>query len=160
KNHITFSKVKGWEGAIALITDEYEGLFLSPQYPTFSLINENETDIKFVEFFLMQKQVWKDLLSKSVGIGARRNSISENRFLSLSIPIPPLSIQQNIVATIEKIKSKLKEVTRLREEQQKELDNLLFSKYTEITGTAEWVQMKNVAPIHRRPVEINIDETY
>lgn len=72
KDHITISKVKGWEGAIALIGEQYEGLFLSPQYPTFKVKDENKTDIKFIEHFLMQKKVWDQLLDKSVGIWSKK----------------------------------------------------------------------------------------
>ena len=35
ENDLVISKVKGWEGAIALVTHEFDGLFLSPQYPSF-----------------------------------------------------------------------------------------------------------------------------
>ena len=132
KDHITISKVKGWEGAIARITEEFEGLFLSPQYPTFKVKDENETDTKFVEHFLLQEKIWKELLGKSVGIGARRNSISEAKFLNLSIPLPPLPEQQRIVAKIESIKNSIEEIQRLRAEQEKDIKNLRYSLFEKL----------------------------
>lgn len=160
KNHITFSKVKGWEGAIALITDEFEGMFLSPVNPTFNLISEDKADIKFIHFFLTQKCVWQKLLEKSKGIGARRNSVSESQFLNLSIQLPSLDDQKRIVSNIESVKAKLDKIKSLKEEQRKDINNLLFSKYTEITQNVQWLPLKEVAPIIRREVEINEEEQY
>src|SRR6266498_4517701 len=33
--HIVMSQLFGWEGALALSSDKFEGLFVSPQFPTF-----------------------------------------------------------------------------------------------------------------------------
>ena len=129
KNHITISKVKGWEGAIALVTDEFDGMFLSPVYPTFNLISEEIADIKYIDLFLKQKHVWQKLLENSKGIGARRNSVSERQFLDLSIPLPPRSEQQRIVSKIEGIKNKLNRIKDIRAEQENEIQSYLFSVY-------------------------------
>lgn len=160
KNHIAISKVKGWEGAIALVTDEFDGMFLSPVNPTFNLISEDKADIKYIDLFLKQKHVWQKLLNNSKGIGARRNSVSERQFLDLSIPLPPRSEQQRIVSKIEGIKTKLNRIKDLQAEQEKELNNLLFSKYTEIIKDANWLQMKEVAPIIRREVKLIEEQQY
>jgi type I restriction enzyme S subunit len=154
KDHIVVSKVKGWEGAIALVNDEFEGMFLSPVYPTFNLISHDKAEIKFIDLYLSQKIVWEKLFENSKGIGARRNSISESQFLNLSIFLPPLQEQQLIVSKIEDVKSKLDEIILLRKIQTKEINNLLFSKYTELIETAEWLSMKEVAPIIRREVKL------
>ena len=127
KNHIVISKVKGWEGAIALVTDEFEGAFLSPVYPTFSVISEKKTDIRFIHYFLKQKTIWTKLLNKSKGIGARRNSISEAQFLNLDIGIPPLAEQKRIVDKIESVQKKVEQIRKLRAEQEKEISNLLYN---------------------------------
>lgn len=160
ENHITISKVKGWEGAIALVTNEFEGMFLSPVYPTFNLISEDIADIKYIDLFLKQKHVWQKLLENSKGIGARRNSVSEKQFLNLSIPLPPLPEQQRIVSKIEGVTTKLDQIKKLRAEQEKEINNLLFSKYTELVKDAKWLLMKDVAPIIRREVKLNEEQQY
>jgi len=160
KDHITISKVKGWEGAIALIDEQYEGMFLSPQYPTFRVKDQNETEIKFIEYFLLQEKIWKELLGKSVGIGARRNSISEDKFLNLTLHLPPLPEQQRIVSKIETVKDRIEQIKKLRSEQTKDLHNLLFSKYTELVDDAQWLPLKEVAPIVRREVTLKADELY
>jgi len=127
KNQIVVSKVKGWEGAIAQVTEEFEGMFLSPVYPTFELISEEKANIKFIYYFLKQEHVWQQLLDKSVGIGARRNSVSEAQFLKLSINLPQLEIQNKTIAKIESVKYQLDELQSLRIEQEREMNNLRYS---------------------------------
>ncbi|MDR0658659.1 MAG: restriction endonuclease subunit S [Mediterranea sp.] len=129
KNQIVISKVKGWEGAIALVTDEFDGMFLSPVYPTFSIISEDNTDISYINYFLKQKDVWQKLLSNSKGIGARRNSISEDTFLNLEIPLPPLAEQKRMVSKIESVQNKIEQIRKLRAEQEREISTLFFSIY-------------------------------
>jgi type I restriction enzyme M protein len=118
EDEIVISKVKGWEGAIALVPKEFEGLFLSPQYPSFRA--KEGVNIKYISEYCKHPKVWRDLLNKSKGIGARRNSISVTTFLSLEIPLPELEIQNKIVDALEKL-SKLK---RNQVELNKKLDFL------------------------------------
>jgi type I restriction enzyme M protein len=101
ENDLVISKVKGWEGAIALVPKEFEGLFLSPQYPTFKA--KEGINIKYISEYCKHPKVWQDLLNKSKGIGARRNSISVPTFLSLEIPLPELDVQNKIVDALEKL---------------------------------------------------------
>ncbi len=98
---LVISKVKGWEGAISLVPEEFEGLFLSPQYPTFKA--KEGVNIKYIVEYCKHPKVWQELLNKSKGIGARRNSISVGAFLSLEIPLPDIEIQNNIVDAFEKL---------------------------------------------------------
>lgn len=100
-NHIVLSKVKGWEGAIALVTEKFEGLFLSPVYPTFKA--KEGININYVAEYCKLPTFWQKLLDKSKGIGARRNSIGEKAFLSVNIPLPPIEIQNKIVLQLDKL---------------------------------------------------------
>lgn len=118
-NDLVISKVKGWEGAIALVPEDFDGLFLSPQYPTFK--SKEGVNIKYIVEYCKHPRVWQELLNKSKGIGARRNSISVGAFLSLEIPLPDIDIQNKIVDAFEKM-------TQLRNNQielNKQLDFLV-----------------------------------
>lgn len=160
KNQIVVSKVKGWEGAIAKVEEDYDGLFLSPICPTFDLISEQKADIHFIDWFLKQEFVWQKLLDGSKGIGARRNSISEKQFLNLEIPLPPLSEQQRIAGRLAALKGKIDAVRALRGEQEKEMKGLLLMQYQKIIAGAEWKPMKEVAPLMRRKVDLQPNTVY
>jgi len=132
KNQIVVSKVKVWEGAIALVTDEFEGMFLSPVYPTFELISDEKANLKFIHYYLQQEQVWQQLLDNSKGIGARRNSVSEEQFLKLKINLPDKRIQNALVSKIELIQAKVEEIKQLRLEMEKEINDLRYNLFIKL----------------------------
>jgi type I restriction enzyme S subunit len=158
-NHIVLSQLFGWEGAIALSSHEFSGKHVSSQFPTF-LVNEKFADKKFVAYYLQQGIVWKKLFEVGVGMGSRRRTLNPSNLLNLPIPLPPLPEQHRIVSKIESVKNKLEQIKELRATQTKDINNLLFSKYSELVADAEWLPMSEVAPIHRRQVEIKPDTKY
>ncbi|MFZ0931451.1 MAG: restriction endonuclease subunit S [Syntrophobacteraceae bacterium] len=112
-NQFVMSQPKGWEGALARVTKDFDGLFLSPVYPTFSA-NEAKLNIRFLELFFKQNQTWNSLDRLSKGMGARRNSVYPEMLLSMEIPLPPLLEQRRIVAKIEQLAAKIEELQYLR----------------------------------------------
>jgi type I restriction enzyme S subunit len=108
------SQPKAWEGAIARVTPEFDSWYLSPVFPTFRA-NCDRLEPKFLEVFCKRASVWAELQRKSRGIGARRESVSPEQFLSLQIPLPPLSEQKRIVAQIEELAAKVEEAKGLRQ---------------------------------------------
>ena len=120
------SRPKAWEGALARVTPEFEGWYLSPVFPTFRADRER-LDPTFLEWFCKQENVWSELVVKSRGIGARRESVSPEQFLSLEIPLPPLAEQQRIVKRIEEIAAKIAEARSLRHHAIAEAEALLMA---------------------------------
>jgi type I restriction enzyme S subunit len=112
---IVISTPKAWEGAIARVSPEFEGWFLSPVFPTFRC-DCSRLLPAFLEWYCRQEPVWRELQAKSRGIGARRESVHPDQFLSLEIPLPPLSEQRRIVARIEELAAQISEARKLRQE--------------------------------------------
>ncbi|MBU4179877.1 MAG: restriction endonuclease subunit S, partial [Actinobacteria bacterium] len=48
---LVMSQVKGWEGAVGVVTDNLDGWFVSPEYRTFSCIS-NECDPSYLSFLV------------------------------------------------------------------------------------------------------------
>jgi type I restriction enzyme S subunit len=107
------SQPKGWEGALARVSDDFDGFFLSPVYPTF-VVDSDRLDAKFLEWYFKQSHTWDELKRLSKGMGARRNSVYPAMLLSLQIPLPPLSEQRRIVAKIDWLAAKVEEAKGLR----------------------------------------------
>jgi type I restriction enzyme, S subunit len=155
-----YSRLFAWKGAFDFVKEEFEGYFVSDEYPTF-FVNPETADAKFIHYYFNQSKVWKEVEQYCIGVTkASRNRFKEKFFLNFPISIPPLSEQQRIVSKIEGIKTKLNRIKELRAEQTKDINNLLFSKYTDLIKSADWLPMKEVAPIYRRQVDINPEETY
>lgn len=113
ENDFVLSQLKGWEGALAKVTLAFEGWFLSPQFATFRVI-DNKLDINFLDWYCKQSKVCEELKYKSSGMGARRDTVSPKKFLSIEIPLPPLDEQRRIVARIEELAAKVEEARGLR----------------------------------------------
>lgn len=159
EGQLVMSQPKGWEGAITVVPKEFEGRFLSSVFPTFRP-REDRLLSEFLRLVTMCKGLWDELFVKSNGIGARRNSIYPAQLLEVAIPLPPLAEQQRLVGHLDAIESRLTRAQKLREEQEVELQAALRSAFHQLEVHAEWVPMGEVAPVHRRPTEIELDGEY
>jgi type I restriction enzyme S subunit len=110
---LVLSNLKAWEGAIARVTRDYEGWFLSPQFTTFNILPDR-LDVKYLEWYCKRSPLWEELRLISRGMGARRDSVHPERFLSIKIPLPPLPEQRRIVAKIEALATKIEKARCLR----------------------------------------------
>jgi type I restriction enzyme, S subunit len=133
------SQLKGWEGALARVTPSYDGWFLSPQFPTFRAIPDR-LDISYLDWYCKQAKVWDELRSTARGMGARRDSVSPERFLSLEIPLPSLPEQRRIVARIEELAAKINEARGLRERSVKDAEVLVSRTTSAFVDDAGWLR--------------------
>jgi hypothetical protein len=113
RDDFVLSQLKGWGGALARVTDSHDGWFLSPQFPTFRAVPDR-LDIVYLAWYCKQSKAWEKLRDTARGMGARRDSVSPERFLSLEIPLPSLLEQRRIVARIEELAAKINEARGLR----------------------------------------------
>lgn len=123
ENDLVLSQLKAWEGAIARVPKSYDGWHLSPQFPTFRAIPQ-QLEIKYMEWYCKLPTLWEELRGVARGMGARRDSVSPERFLSVAIPLPPLDEQRRTIASIEQLASKVTEVNRLQKEVAAQMDAL------------------------------------
>lgn len=122
EGQFVISEPKAWEGAIARVSSEFDGWFLSPVFPTFAL-RSGVAMSEFVEYFLKQPRVWNALRTGAKGLGARRESVPPAQFLSLQMRLPGRSEQEAIVSRLAKVEAAM----RLHEEVGRELEALFNS---------------------------------
>lgn len=111
---LVLSQLKAWEGALGVVPPEHDGRFLSPQFATFHA-HQDRLDVRFLGWWCRQSSVWEALRRRSRGMGARRDSVSPERFLSLDISLPPLVEQRRIVARIDEFRTKIDQARGLTE---------------------------------------------
>lgn len=109
---LVLSQLKGWEGAMAVVRPEFDGLFLSPQFRTFSA-NVTALDLGWLTWFFRSPQQWSALKRDARGMGARRDSVSPSQLLKLEIPLPTLAEQRRIVARLDALASSVDEAGTL-----------------------------------------------
>lgn len=157
KDQFVLSQPKGWEGALARVTDSHDGWFLSPVFPTFRA-DPNRLDINYLENYCKQSKVWEELRIAARGIGARRESVLPSQFLSLEIPLPPLAEQHRIVARIEELAAKIEEARGLRQQSSAECDALLRAMIFE--APSQLTAMKELVQLREPDVVVRKDEVY
>jgi type I restriction enzyme, S subunit len=114
-DHFVMSQLFGWEGALALSSPEFAGLYVSPQFPTFQC-DQRRLNRCFLGWFARMPSFWEDLATRTRGMGDRRRTLNPEALLSCKIPLPPLDEQRRIVSRIEELAAKTDEARRLRKQ--------------------------------------------
>lgn len=114
QHHIVMSQLFGWEGALALSEERFEGKYLSPQFPTFRC--RELLDRQYLGWLMRRPAFWDELGRRASGMGDRRRTLTPESLLSIEIPLPPLSEQRRVVARIEEVAGLAGEVNSLHEE--------------------------------------------
>jgi type I restriction enzyme S subunit len=159
KDDFIFCKIMAWEGAFGIAPDECDNTVMSGAFVAYE-VDKNIVEPKFLDYYFKIEKNWRKVGSGSTGTNVRRKTLFPEDFEKFEIQLPPLPEQQRIVSKIESVKTKLEQIKELRAEQTKDINNLLFSKYTELIEDAEWLPMKLVAPIIRREVKLKEEELY
>jgi type I restriction enzyme S subunit len=92
---VVLSKLKAWEGAIAVASCDFEGSLASPEYPTFEL-DRSTVLPEFMDQVCRSPWFWHKILQRCKGTADRRSRIHPQEFLK--VPFPKLSIAQQMAA--------------------------------------------------------------
>jgi hypothetical protein len=125
-DHIVMSQLFGWEGALALSSEEFAGHFVSPQFPTF-LCDATRLDRQFLGWLFQMHTFWEDLGTRTRGMGDRRRTLNPEALLSMTTPLPRLDEQRRIVSRIEQLAAKVEEACGLRSQVAAELEAMLLA---------------------------------
>jgi len=96
------SQVKGWEGAIGVCREEFDGWFVSPEYRTFAC-NESECASAYLSHLVATPWFQNQLASATRGVGARRERVRPEMLLNLEIPFPTLTKQEEALRVLERL---------------------------------------------------------
>ncbi len=157
--HVVMSQLFGWEGAIALSKPEFNGCFVSPQFPTF-LCDESQIYRGYLGWVMRQPKFWDDLGSRTKGMGDRRRTLNPEAFFACQIQLPSLEEQRAIVARLDAIADKARQVEAKLDGIEADAERLLAIRFREIIEGAEWRTMAEVAPLVRREIEVDLEGGY
>ena len=97
--------VFAWEGAVAIASEQERGMVGSHRFPTF-LVSE-EVDPEYLLMVLQIEQGRWLMEVNSPGAAGRNKTIRLNQFLDEEIPLPPLSIQRELVCKVREEEKRL-----------------------------------------------------
>ena len=119
-----YSRLFAWKGAFDKAAKDFEGCYVSDEFPAFKP-DKGKLDIDFLTCFFKQKSVWTAVEQFCMGVTkASRNRFKEQFFMDFEIPLPSLPEQQRIAGRLAALKGKIDEVKGLRGEQLKGVERV------------------------------------
>lgn len=92
---IVMRKLTAWEGPITCVPPEYEGFFVSTEFPTFTLGPDLLSS--YMALACQRPEFWESMKDRSTGSVQRRKRVSPTELLAIEIDVPSLSEQRRIV---------------------------------------------------------------
>lgn len=155
-----YSRLFAWQGAFGVISSDLDGCYVSNEFPLYS-VDDNRLDPRFLSLWFglpsTQRMVEEDCHGSTPGT---RNRFKEGYFEKLLFPLPSLGEQHRIVARVARVASLTESRQRTLAASEAEVAALLRKAFEKTVKDAEWRRMAEVAPLVRRPVDVQPDESY
>lgn len=107
---LAMSKLNAWEGALAIVTDEFSGAHVSPEYPIFD-INLDVADPAYIKHLIAWPTLWSRLTPR--GSMVRRKRTTPATLMATVVPLPDLEEQRRIAARLDATASKIRRTEEL-----------------------------------------------
>lgn len=99
---LVVSRLKAFEGALAVVPVDLDGWHLSPEFPTFECI-DGRLDPAYLGFICRWPKFWAMLRGTSRGIGARRERVHAEDLLRLNLDVPSFDEQRKRAARLDTV---------------------------------------------------------
>lgn len=152
------SRIDARHGAFGVIPQALDGAVVTNDFPVFTS-NSELLDTSYLDW-LSKTHGFVDACKQASEGTTNRVRLKEDRFKNIKIDLPPIGEQHSIVAKIQSLDAKINEVRQLRAEIQTEAQAMLHSVFQQVIEGAKYRPMAEVAPIVRRPVEIDMGGEY
>jgi type I restriction enzyme S subunit len=97
-----YSKLFAWEGALAVVTPEFDGMFVSPEFPIFA-IDDDQALVEYVRLLCGWPPLWERVRAGQTGMGGRRKRVHPDRLLEVIVPLPPVPVQRRLTDLVSAI---------------------------------------------------------
>jgi type I restriction enzyme S subunit len=98
-DQLVYSRLFAWEGALAVVPHQFDGFFVSQEFPTFD-IDFTKALPSYVALLINRAGLWDRLAEVVSGMGGRRKRVHPAALLGVSVPVPPLAEQRRIVDVV------------------------------------------------------------
>jgi type I restriction enzyme S subunit len=152
------SRIDARNGAFGIVPDELDGAVVSNDFPVYET-NRDRLVPQFLKW--MSKTPWfVDLCRRASEGSTNRVRLKEERFLSNPVPLPPLEEQSRVVTILDESAARILDHAQRVHAMELDLSKTLRAAFRNIISDAPRARMKEIAPLVRRPVEIDLAATY
>lgn len=125
-NQLILSKIDARNGAIGLVPPELDGAIVSNDFPSFEIRDPDECSAAFMGW-LMRSAPFVELCKAASEGTTNRVRIKEDRFLDQQIALPPLAEQQALVARLDALADKTRQVEAHLDAVERDAERLIRS---------------------------------
>ena len=111
-----YSRLFAWRGAFGVVSGQFDGCFVSSEFPCFVLEKEL-VDSEFLLRYILRPSILKEIEALCTGTTRlSRNRFKEDRFLNLDISLPSIDVQVQARKRLNALSDKLREFNTATEE--------------------------------------------
>lgn len=158
ENDLIINKIWVRHGSVAVVPPEVAGCAGSSEFPTFAF-RADKVIPRWFHWYSKSQALWKKCDALSQGTSGK-NRIRPEKFLTIELPLPSIDEQRRIVERIDRLAAKLEEGRRTAHESDVVTDSFLLAAYHKIAESAPRKRFGDVAPLTRRPAEIDAQTEY
>lgn len=155
---LILSRIDARSGALGIVPESLDGALVSNDFPTFT-INPELALVPFIGWFIKTESFGELCRQASEGT-TNRVRLKDDRFLAFELRLPSIPEQRRIVARIDSVARKIDEIDQLKESIEREARALIASVLHDSIKGAHKSPMGVIAPIVRRPVEVEASADY
>jgi type I restriction enzyme S subunit len=89
---LVYPKLMAWEGALGIVPETCDGLYVSPEFPVFSVKSDRVLP-ETLDTYFRDPAVWPALGGVSTGTNVRRRRLNPKDFLKYEFPLPSMRTQ-------------------------------------------------------------------
>lgn len=152
------SRIDARHGAFGIVPEELDGALVSNDFPCFD-IDASTVLPHFFEWYSRTPE-FIDLCRRASEGSTNRVRMKEAKFLKMTVPLPSLDEQRRIVEKLDRVAALVDDRRNAIEAAERETQALLLKAFQRAIDGAPLCPMSEVAPLVRRPVEIDLDASY
>ena len=139
QDDLIINKIWVRHGSVAIVGSDVSGCMGSNEFPTFEL-NPHRIVPRWLHWYTKTRDLWQKCDALSQGTSGK-NRIRPEKFLTIEIPLPPLSEQRRIVAKVEELAAKIEEARGLRHLAAVKRESVVAATADSLLGCADWPTM-------------------
>ena len=158
EGQVIVSEIWAKKGAIGIVPPNGNGALCTSHFYLFNRKPERVVE-GWLRYLLIANFLEPQLSAEARGTTGYA-SVRPRHFLQCEVPLPPLNEQQRIVARLDKVAGLVGERRKVIETAERDAKVMLTNAFRKIINGAPYRPISEVAPLVRRPVEIEPDQSY
>ena len=165
--HLVVSRLQAFKGAIAVVSPGFDGFYLSPEFLTFSHLEE-ELDVQYLSHLCAWPDFWQRIVSGHKRPGTLRERVHPGRFLEIRLPVPDIDSQRKASHALTCYRKKIEalDASTRRAKELSEATSAALARRPDLSESEKKARGWRKAPLRllmervAHPVSVDPTETY